>query len=110
MPPRGASWPVRRATSRPSKCSTRWSSTLRADVYALAGTIYNVTTGHSFFDDIENPRDRILAHMRRDPFEDLERLRGYPAAVAKLMRAATALDAADRPWPLEFGREFAAAL
>ena len=52
----------------------------RSDVYALAGTIYNVTTGRAFFDDIENPRDRIIAHMRRDPFEDAERLRGYPAA------------------------------
>jgi hypothetical protein len=29
----------------------------RADVYALAGTIYNVTTGRTFFDDIDNPRD-----------------------------------------------------
>ena len=26
----------------------------RADVYALAGTIYNVTTGRAFFDEIEN--------------------------------------------------------
>lgn len=82
----------------------------RSDVYALAGTIYNVTTGRSFFDDVENPRDRIIAHMRRDPFEDAERLRGWPIAVAKLMRAATAMQAKDRPWPLEFGREFAAAL
>ncbi len=30
----------------------------RSDVYALAGTIYNVTTGRAFFDDIENNRDR----------------------------------------------------
>jgi serine/threonine-protein kinase len=48
--------------------------------------------------------------MRRDPFEDAERLRTYPAAVAKLLRAATALEAKDRPSPIEFGREFAAAL
>ncbi len=82
----------------------------RSDVYALAGTIYNVTTGRSFFDEIETQRDRILAHMKRDPFEDDERLRTYPAAIAKLLRAATARDPADRPWPLEFGREFAAAL
>jgi serine/threonine-protein kinase len=82
----------------------------RSDVYALAGTIYNVTTGRAFFDDIENPRDRIIAHMREDPFEDAERLKVYPAAIAKLMRAATARDPADRPWPLEFGREFAASL
>lgn len=82
----------------------------RSDVYALAGTIYNCTTGRAFFDDIENPRDRIIAHMRRDPFEDAERLKGYPAAIAKLLRAATAKEAADRPSPQELGREFAAAL
>jgi len=82
----------------------------RSDVYALAGTIYNVTTGRAFFDDVENARDRIIAHMRRDPFEDAERLRAYPAAIAKLLRAATAREAADRPSPLEFGRAFAAAL
>ena len=82
----------------------------RSDVYALAGTVYNVTTGRAFFDDIENARDRIIAHMRRDPFEDAERLRVYPAAIAKLLRAATSRDAADRPSPLEFGREFAASL
>jgi serine/threonine-protein kinase len=82
----------------------------RSDVYALAGTIYNVTTGKTFFDDVENPRDRIVAHMRRDPFEDAERLRSYPAAMAKLLRSATTLDPADRPSPLEFGKEFAGAL
>ena len=82
----------------------------RADVYALAGTVYNVTTGHAFFDDVESPRDRILSHMRRDPFEDGSRLRGYPGAIAKLLRAATALAPTDRPSPIEFGREFAAAL
>jgi hypothetical protein len=82
----------------------------RSDVYALAGTIYNVTTGRSFFDEIESLRDRVIAHMRRDPFEDADRLRGYPAAVARLLRAATARDPAARPSPLEFGREFAAAL
>jgi eukaryotic-like serine/threonine-protein kinase len=82
----------------------------RSDVYALAGTIYNVTTGRAFFDDIENSRDRIIAHMRRDPFEDAERLRVYPAAVAKLLRAATAREPRDRPHPLEFGRAFAASL
>lgn len=82
----------------------------RSDVYALAGTIYNVTTGRSFFDDVENPRDRIIAHMKRDPLEDPERLRAYPAAIAKLLRAATAREPADRPTPLELGREFAAAL
>jgi hypothetical protein len=83
---------------------------VRSDVYALAGTIYNVTTGRAFFDDIESQRDRILAHMRRDPFEDVERLRGYPGPIAKLLCAATALAPTDRPSPLEFGREFAAAL
>ena len=82
----------------------------RSDIYALAGTIYNVTTGHAFFDDIENPRDRIIAHMRRDPFEDAERLRTYPAAIAKLLRAATAREPGDRPSPAEFGKEFAASL
>ncbi len=82
----------------------------RCDVYALAGTIYNVTTGRAFFDDVENPRDRILAHMKRDPFEDPKRLESYPAAIAKILRAATALDPRDRPNPLDFGREFGAAL
>jgi serine/threonine-protein kinase len=82
----------------------------RADVYSLAATIYNVTTGRAFFDDIQSPRDRVIAHMRQDPFEDPERLRGFPAAIAKLLRAATALQAKDRPSPIDFGREFAAAL
>jgi serine/threonine-protein kinase len=82
----------------------------RSDVYALAGTIYNVATGRAFFDEIENQRDRIIAHMRRDPFEDAERLRVFPAAIAKLMRAATLKDPAHRPSPLEFGREFASGL
>jgi len=82
----------------------------RSDVYALAGTIYNVTTGRAFFDEIENQRDRIIAHMRRDPFEDAERLRPFPAAVAKVLRAATLRDPNDRPSPLEFSREFAAAI
>jgi serine/threonine-protein kinase len=82
----------------------------RSDVYALAGTIYNVTTGRAFFDDIENNRDRIIAHMRRDPLEDPKRLETYPAAIAKLLRAATTKDPKDRPSPLEFGRAFAAAL
>ncbi|MCA9706517.1 MAG: serine/threonine protein kinase [Myxococcales bacterium] len=82
----------------------------RADVYALAGTIYNVTTGRSFFDEIESHRDRILAHMQRDPFEDEARLRTYPAEIARLLRAATARNPADRPYPLEFARAFADAL
>jgi serine/threonine-protein kinase len=82
----------------------------RSDVYALAATIYNVTTGRAFFDEIENQRDRIIAHMRRDPFEDVERLRPFPAAMAKLFRAATARDPKDRPHPMELGREFVAAL
>jgi eukaryotic-like serine/threonine-protein kinase len=82
----------------------------RADVYSLAGTIYNVTTGRAFFDDVQSPRDRIFAHMQRDPFEQAERLRDYPAALAKLMRAATAIDPKDRPSPMEFGRAFAALL
>ncbi len=83
---------------------------VRSDVYSLAASIYNVTTGRAFFDDIENARDRIIAHMRRDPFEDAERLRGFPVAMAKVLRAATALDAKDRPSPMEFGRAFVGAL
>ncbi len=83
---------------------------VRSDVYALAGTIYNVTTGRTFFDEIENGRDRIIAHMRRDPFEDPERLRTYPTSIARLLRAATAREPKDRPAPLEFGREFSNAL
>ncbi|MEP7049481.1 MAG: serine/threonine-protein kinase [Pseudomonadota bacterium] len=82
----------------------------RSDVYALAGTIYNVTTGRAFFDELESARDRIIAHMRQDPFEDAERLRSFPAAIAKLLRAATLKDPTHRPTPLEFGREFAAGL
>jgi len=83
---------------------------VRSDVYALAATIYNVTTGRAFFDDVEGTRDRILSHMRRDPFEDAARLRGYPGPIAKLLRAATALAPTDRPSPLQFGKEFGAAL
>ena len=82
----------------------------KADVYSLAGTIYNVVTRRAFFDELKTPRDRVLAHMQRDPLEDPVRLQGFPAGIAKLMRAATALRAADRPGPLEFGKEFAAAL
>ena len=47
--------------------------------------------------------------MRRDPFEDPERLRVFPTVVGKLLRGATALDPNDRPHPFEFGRAFAAA-
>jgi hypothetical protein len=79
-------------------------------VYALAGTIYNVTTGRGFFDEIANPRDRIVAHMRQDPLADADRLRSFPAAVARILRAATAMDPRDRPSPIEFGKAFAAAL
>ncbi len=82
----------------------------RADVYALAGTIYNVTTGRTFFDDLESTRERIIAHMQRDPLEDPERTRGYPLGLVKLLRAATQRDPKDRPHPMEFGREFAALL
>ncbi|HYQ00392.1 MAG TPA: serine/threonine-protein kinase [Polyangiaceae bacterium] len=82
----------------------------RSDVYSLAGTIYNVTTGRAFFDEIDSARDRIIAHMRRDPLEDAERLKPFPVAIAKLLRAATLLDPAHRPTPLEFGKEFASAL
>ncbi|MDH5490592.1 MAG: serine/threonine protein kinase [Myxococcales bacterium] len=82
----------------------------RADVYALAGTIYNVTTGRTFFDEISDPRERILAHMRRDPMEEAERFKTYPAALVKLMRAATNKEWKDRPSPMEFGQEFVALL
>ena len=61
-------------------------------------------------DEIQSPCDRFIAHMRRDPFEDAARLHGFPFAAAKLLRAATVLEPGDRPSPLEFGREFAAAL
>jgi serine/threonine-protein kinase len=82
----------------------------RSDIYSLAGTIYNVTTGRSFFDEIDSARDRIIAHMTRDPFEDPERLRGWPAEMAALLRAATAKKPGDRPTPLEFARAFVGAL
>ncbi|MBW2529511.1 MAG: serine/threonine protein kinase, partial [Deltaproteobacteria bacterium] len=83
---------------------------VRADVYALAATLYNVTTGRAFFDEIEGTRDRIVAHMKRDPFEDADRLKPFPVAIAKLLRAATARKPEDRPTPLEFSREFVSAL
>lgn len=82
----------------------------RADLYSLAGCIYNMTTGRAFFDDISGERDRIIAHLRRDPFEDAARLRGYPAAIARLLRAATARSPGDRPTLMQFGREFIAAI
>jgi len=82
----------------------------RSDIYALAGTIYNASTGRAFFDEIDNQRDRIIAHMRRDPFESADRLATYPPAIAKLLREATSLNPADRPSPLEFGKAFAAGL
>jgi serine/threonine-protein kinase len=82
----------------------------RSDVYALAATIYNVTTGRTFFDEIDGVRERIVAHMLRDPLEDEDRLRGFPAGISKLLRAATARDPRDRPSPFEFGRRFVAAL
>ncbi len=82
----------------------------RSDVYGLAATVYNVTTGRAFFDDLETSRDKVIAHMKRDPFDDPERLRGFPLAVARLLRAATAMQPGDRPTPIEFGRDFAAAL
>lgn len=78
----------------------------RADVYALAGTIYNVLTGRTFFDEVTGMRERILSHMQRDPLEDESRLQGFPSALAKLLKAAVARDPAHRPHPLEFGKEF----
>jgi hypothetical protein len=82
----------------------------RADVYSLAATVYNAVTGRTFFDEIEDARHRVAAHFQRDPLEDAGRLAGFPAAVAKLLREATAKDPGVRPTPLEFGRAFAAAL
>ncbi len=82
----------------------------RADVYALAGTIYNVTTGRTFFDDVGSPRDRIFAHMQREPLEDPSLVQSYPAALVKLLRAATAISPKDRPQPMEFGRAVEACL
>lgn len=82
----------------------------RADVYGLAGLIYNVTTGRVFFDEIEDQRERIIAHMQRDPMENLDPFRDFPNGMVKLFRAATAMDYKDRPTPLEFGRAFSALL
>lgn len=82
----------------------------RADVYALAATIYAATMGRTFFDDLKNPRDRIFAHMQRDPLEDPSLIRDYPPGLAKLMRSAVALDPKDRPHPIEFARAFETAL
>jgi hypothetical protein len=82
----------------------------RADVYSLVASIYNVTTGRAFFDDLTTQRDKVMAHMKRDPFDDASRLKPFPAAVAKVLRAGTAHAAADRPHPIEFARAFVAAL
>ena len=78
----------------------------RADVYGLAACIYNVTTGRTFFDEIGNARERIFAHMKREPLEDPSLLNGYPEGLIKLMRAATTLDPKDRPQPMEFAHAF----
>ncbi|MDW8361383.1 MAG: serine/threonine-protein kinase [Myxococcales bacterium] len=82
----------------------------RADVYSLAATVYHAVTGRAFFDDIEDRRARIAAHMKRSPFEDESRLRPFPAAMRELLCAATAMRPADRPTPLEFAARFAAAI
>lgn len=82
----------------------------RADIYGLAATVYNAATGRAFFDDIRNQRDRIIAHMQKSPFRDKSRLKGFPDAVVKLLRAATARRAAHRPTPSEFAKAFVAAL
>ena len=83
----------------------------RADVYSLAGTVLNVTSGRTFFDDIDNARERILAHMRENPLDRLpEELKAYPAELVRLLRAATATSFEDRPTPLEFSQAFATAL
>jgi len=82
----------------------------RSDVYALAGTVYNVTTGRTFFDELQQQRDRIIAHMQRSPFEEPERLLPFPAGIAKLLRAATQQDPRDRPTPGEFAQAFVDAI
>lgn len=82
----------------------------RSDVYSLAATIYNVTTGRSFFDEMDNQRDRIIAHMQRNPFEDPQRLFPFPASIGKLLRVATLPDPRDRPSPGEFARAFVAGI
>ena len=82
----------------------------RADVYGLAGTIYTVTTGRAFFDEFTSLKDRVVAHMQRDPMADAERFRSYPAALVKLLKEATARNWKDRPMPLEFGKAFADAI
>ncbi|MEM1418330.1 MAG: serine/threonine-protein kinase, partial [Myxococcota bacterium] len=80
----------------------------RADVYSLAGTVVNVTSGRTFFDDIDNQRERILAHMRENPLDRLtDVMKAYPAGLVKLLRAATATSFEDRPTPLEFSRAYA---
>lgn len=81
-----------------------------ADVYSLAATIYRVVTGRAFFHEIEDPRQRLIAHMKNDPFEDARLLRAFPRGMRRIMRAATARKPQDRPSPLEFGRAFAEAL
>ena len=59
---------------------------------------------------IQEPRVHSRVYCDPAVFEDPERLRAYPAGVAKILRAATLRDPAHRPSPVEFGREFTAAL
>ena len=62
--------PLRKHLPRPSPWtapeSTEGEVGHGADVYSLAGTVYKVTTGRAFFDEITDNRERIVAHMKRD--------------------------------------------
>lgn len=81
----------------------------RADVYGLAGTIYNVFTHRAFFDDLSDTQARVIAHMKHPPLAEPERVKDLPGELARLLRAATELDPTERPTPAEFARAFALA-
>ena len=77
----------------------------------------STTTGRSrkrslgrICDGCWTPRERVVARTPRDPMEDPGASQAYPAALVKLMRAATAREWRDRPMPLEFGSAFNALL
>ena len=82
-----------------------------ADVYGLAATIFTAATGRRFFSDRVNKTAYVLAHAFEPPFADaavVAASAGLPAALRRLLEAATALDPGARPSVDEFADHFAA--